>query len=159
MSELDLLADCLKDATKERDELAAALEQLQSECPNCGLDREIPYKMPGMRHANEQYNRLADYCIENRLFKGHDGSHTDSVIRHIEQLKAALKKANGRERPAFEAGFNICPDGWLCEDGVDLEEEWQRYRCQNETDWKVVDDETAKAIDEAALASAGESGK
>ena len=27
MSELDLLADCLKDATKERDELAAALEQ------------------------------------------------------------------------------------------------------------------------------------
>ena len=27
MSELDLLADCLKDATKERDELAAALDQ------------------------------------------------------------------------------------------------------------------------------------
>ncbi|KKK97678.1 hypothetical protein LCGC14_2650350 [marine sediment metagenome] len=30
MSELDLLADCLKDATKERDELAAALEQAQN---------------------------------------------------------------------------------------------------------------------------------
>ncbi|HDZ39498.1 MAG TPA: hypothetical protein ENH62_14695 [Marinobacter sp.] len=27
MSELELLADCLKDATKERDELAVALEQ------------------------------------------------------------------------------------------------------------------------------------
>jgi len=31
MSELDLLADCLKDTTKERDELAAALEQAQVE--------------------------------------------------------------------------------------------------------------------------------
>jgi septal ring factor EnvC (AmiA/AmiB activator) len=31
MSELDMLADCLKDATKERDDLAAALEQSQSE--------------------------------------------------------------------------------------------------------------------------------
>ena len=30
MSELDLLADCLKDATKERDELADALEQAQN---------------------------------------------------------------------------------------------------------------------------------
>ena len=95
MSELDLLADCLKDATKERDELAAALEQ-----------------------------------------------------------------ANAREREAFMAGIEIfakhvSPSRASLMDWDD-EQAWQQYRCQDDTDWKTVDDDTAKAITESALGTAGD---
>ncbi len=40
--------------------------------------------------GNKQYTRLADYCIKQRLYKGHDGSHTDSVIREISRLSSEI---------------------------------------------------------------------
>lgn len=55
------------------------------------------------------------------------------MIDEMEALEADLKKANARERRAFQAG--------LYEDiaeSVDEEQLWQQYRCQDDTDWKVV---------------------
>jgi DNA-binding PadR family transcriptional regulator len=50
-------------------------------------DRNGIRLIPGMFHASEQYTRLADYVIENGLFRNTaHGSHVDSVIFEIEKL-------------------------------------------------------------------------
>lgn len=47
----------------------------------------------------------------------------------------ALVEANARERPAFFAGA-------IDMDDANVEQAWQQYRCKDETDWKVADDNT-----------------
>lgn len=47
-----------------------------------------------------------------------------------------LKKANARERPAFEAGWYAHGK----DPAPDLEQDWQEYRCQDPTDWRAVDE-------------------
>ena len=50
--------------------------------------------LPGMIHSNEQYRRLADYVIENGLFRNtKHGSHTDNVIFEIAKLTGLLEQA------------------------------------------------------------------
>ena len=59
-----------------------------------------------------------------------------------------LGTENGK---AFMAGFKAAtttPPGMF---GRDEEQAWQQYRCQDETDWKVVCEEDAAKIDAAVL--------
>lgn len=46
----------------------------------------------------------------------------------------ALVEANARERPAFMAGLSIDAGH------QDAEQEWQQYRCKDDKNWKVADD-------------------
>lgn len=64
----------------------------------------------------------------------------------VETLLTNVKTANARERPAFYAGYREgLADAWTEDD--DAEQAWQQYRCQDETDWKVVSKEDAAKID------------
>jgi len=75
-------------------------------CRECGVNI---YALSGLRHSQEQYSRLGDYCVQGRLFHGHTGSHTDSVIREIERLTAEVQRLKHNEwhwREAFEE------EGW-----------------------------------------------
>ena len=64
MSELDLLADCLKDATKERDELAAALDQANArerEAFRYGWQLRAGFACGGdQEQAWQQYRKLTE---------------------------------------------------------------------------------------------------
>lgn len=46
------------------------------------------YEIAKMRHPAEQYDRLADYVIANGLWRGHEGSHTDSILRQLAAVEA-----------------------------------------------------------------------
>lgn len=63
----------------------------------------------------------------------------------------ALEQANARERPAFMAGYEYAD---VNNTTADAEQAWQEYRCQDDTDWKAVEDETAKTIDTSVLETA-----
>jgi hypothetical protein len=60
-------------------------------------------------------------------------------------LTTEVSAANARERPAFMAGWGYR----YVHKSDDLEQAWQQYRCQDDSDWKAVDDETAAEIDAA----------
>lgn len=47
----------------------------------------------------------------------------------------ALVDANARERPAFFAGA-------IDMDDANVEQAWQQYRCKDDKDWKVTDENT-----------------
>ena len=73
-----------------------------------------------------------------------------SQADRLAKLLAELAAANARERPAFEAGYREgLAEAWI-EDG-DVEQAWQQYRCQDDTDWKVVSEEDAAKIAAAVL--------
>ena len=64
MSELDLLADCLKDTTKERDDLAAALKQATTEIAASVEVRKSLVRSIGMRDMRiEQLEGKLERCI------------------------------------------------------------------------------------------------
>ncbi len=67
----------------------------------------------------------------------------------IKRLSAELTKANARERKAFMAGFWV--DSNCRPINPDDEQEWQQYRCQDDSDWKVASEEDAAKIDAAVL--------
>ncbi len=77
----------------------------------------------------------------------------------IWRLREKLSAANARERKAFENGVVILtneagvPFSVTAE--IDLEQLWQQYRCQDETDWRATTPEEAAAIDTAALPAKG----
>ena len=74
----------------------------------------------------------------------------------LQEAADALEQANARERPAFEAGLLAgAAKAPLYIDDFDIEQAWQHYRCQDDTDWKTVDDEIAAAIDASALKPPG----
>lgn len=102
-------------------ELLAEVERLQM------LDTE------GLAHLQEG-NRVRSVAIEGQK-------------KEIERLSCEVTTANAREREAFMAGCQYAgkapPDDW------DQEQGWQQYRCQDETDWKVVSKEDAAKIDAA----------
>ncbi len=69
------------------------------------------------------------------------------ALSEIDDLRNEITVANAREREAFMAGFKAAtttPPGMF---GRDEEQAWQQYRCQDETDWKVVSEEEAAKID------------
>ncbi len=55
----------------------------------------------------------------------------------LETALAENKVANARERPAFMAGVEV---GLALEgiDRCDYEQEWQQYRCQDDSDWRAA---------------------
>ena len=84
----------------------------------------------------------------NKKYSRHGEIEDGLAAERLKLLSSEVTAANARERPAFEAGmkkaaamapFNI--------DEYDLEQAWQQYRCQDETDWKVVSEEEAAKID------------
>ena len=91
----------------------------------------------------ERVQQMVEYEQElMRLRARHDGDV--KVVRaaeacarkHQERTDALLSEvttANARERKAFAAGFYSL--------GADEEQKWQEYRCQDDSDWKVVSEE------------------
>lgn len=69
--------------------------------------------------------------------KGYKVMGLQELVGRVKDLEADLKKANARERPAFEAGLDAGVDVnyFNCQD---KEQAWQQYRCQDDTDWKSV---------------------
>lgn len=61
---------------------------------------------------------------------------TLATVDAIEGITAALEQANARERKAFMAAINAVFEGQPRQ--IDPEEEWQKYRCQDDTDWRPV---------------------
>lgn len=56
----------------------------------------------------------------------------------VSRLLCEVKRANARERPAFDAGMKAAAAmAPFSIDDFDCEREWQQYRCQDETDWRV----------------------
>jgi len=53
--------------------------------------------------------------------------------KYYESLVTEVKAANLRERKAFMAGLSINA-GYQ-----DAEQEWQQYRCKDDTDWRAVE--------------------
>ena len=119
MSELDLLADCLKDATKERDELAAALVQKQTVIDEMleSLDEakftepELRAKLDKQRHNIKRLKKEIDDFADYRALKREQiarlqsqladvASYESAALRkRIEQLEAALIESdNGQIR-------------------------------------------------------------
>ncbi len=81
MSELDLLADCLKDATKERDELAAALEQARKrELDLIELHAKIYTRIEQLEAALKVYEGIV---AESR---GVDGWHLNGDIAEWDEF-------------------------------------------------------------------------
>ncbi len=72
-------------------------------------------------------DQACPYCVANRAFD-------------------EARSANARERPAFMAGLEAAFE-WNGIETLDYEQAWQQYRCQDETDWKVVSEEDAAKID------------
>ena len=68
----------------------------------------------------------------------------------FESVFSEVTTANARERPTFIAGANAV----MNDQDVDIEQAWQQYRCQDDTDWKVVSEEE-EAITAAALETVG----
>ncbi len=93
MSELDLLADCLKDATKERDELAAALEQAQAK-----IERHIE-RWFELRDTFECSPRFD--ILKNKLLKEMD-SFESLELAEIRKLRQTA----GESDPAVAVGPN-----------------------------------------------------
>ena len=61
----------------------------------------------------------------------------------IERLEAALKKANARERLAFEAGWTVYGDNDHLDPVMEsVEAAWKHYRCQDDADWKAISQDT-----------------
>ena len=58
------------------------------------------------------------YCVANRAFE-------------------EAKRANARERPAFMAGLEAAFE-WDGVETLDYEQAWQQYRCQDDADWRSV---------------------
>ena len=74
----------------------------------------------------------------------------EACAETIECLSSKITTANARERKAYMAGFW---DGYetdpVPECEPDEEQAWQQYRCQDDSDWKVVSKEDAAKIDAA----------
>jgi len=57
----------------------------------------------------------------------------------IERLTEAYVKACHREREAFNAGYDAGHIDGANIQRPDHEYEWQRYRCKDDTDWRVTE--------------------
>ena len=77
MSAFDLLVDCIKDATKERDELAAALEQAQADAKF--LREWIDSLLAESGPIHGAHNELRRYFL-------HVGISTDATMEAARQL-------------------------------------------------------------------------
>ena len=63
----------------------------------------------------------------------------DDAEDAIRTLRSEVSTANARERVAFMAGaYAVIGDKV---NDIDIEQMWQQYRCQNETDWKAVSED------------------
>ncbi len=70
-------------------------------------------------------------CIEQRL-----SSHTcDKCGRPRLDVFDKLALANAREKKAFMAGLQR-GEQWSDAPYDDNEQEWQQYRCQDDSDWR-----------------------
>ena len=73
----------------------------------------------------------------------------------IERLLDQLTVANARERKAFMAGIDAvtshAPPSRADMSDWDDEQAWHQYRCQDDSDWKMVSEEDAAKIDAAVL--------
>ena len=101
MSELDLLADCLKDATKERDELAAALVQKQTVIDEMleSLDEakftepELRAKLDKQRHHIKRLKKEIDDFSDYRALKREQIARLQSQLADVASYEsAALRK-------------------------------------------------------------------
>ena len=94
MSELDLLADCLKDATKERDELAAALDQANArerEAFRYGWQLRAGFACGGdQEQAWQQYRKLTETAGDCAPLDGLKPAH------ECEKIASAIM-AEGRD--------------------------------------------------------------
>ena len=164
MSALDLLVDCLKDVTKERDDAAAALEQAQAEterlqnwvndlqagmyinCVYCGHrygpDNEVPATMADV------LKKHISTCTEHPMSK---------LKKRIEQLEAGLRReklAEGREHLTVTNEFQSdkypwCPVGFVplkVTDPMARDSLWDYARRR-----RVVDEEFTRDLEEALL--------
>jgi hypothetical protein len=62
----------------------------------------------------------------------------DELQAEIARLQAEVAKANARERPAFMAGLLKGHGEGIESYAGDPEQDWQQYRCQDDTDWRAV---------------------
>ena len=86
---------------------------------------------------------------------GITGDGLDTLLqlgaKTIEGLRDEILAANARERKAFIAGVQAVTESMPYTTVFDEDQAWQQYRCQDETDWKVVCEEDAAKIDAAVL--------
>ncbi len=73
--------------------------------------------------------------------------------KEVERLSSEVSTANARERKAFMAGIEAVQHG---ADFHDEEEAWQKYRCQDDSDWAVVSEGHESAEDREARYAAME---
>ncbi len=64
-------------------------------------------------------------------------THVEQLQEQIERLSAEVTTANARERKAFMAGLESAI-GYDELGDIDEEQEWQQYRCLDDTDWKAT---------------------
>ena len=97
---------------------------------------------------------MSNYCMPHKFHPGPDEACPyclcDRAFQEVRTLTAQVTAANARERPAFMAGLEAAFE-WNGIETLDYEQAWQQYRCQDETDWKVVSEEDAAKIDAAVL--------
>ena len=139
-----------------------------ADCPICHVEDEIKrlenrlevYDSTGKIRLSEDCDGIACRDETIRLLdERHEG---DKKVVHAaeacarkhqeraEELLSEVTTANAREKKAFMYAIWIDPDCWMTKDEeLDSEKCWQQYRCQDETDWKVVSEEDAAKIDDA----------
>ena len=106
MSELDLLADCLKDATKERDELAAALEQKQTVIDEMleSLDEakftepELRAKLDKQRHNIKRLKKEIDDFADYRALKREQIARLQSQLADVASRSQHTRMASAVSR-------------------------------------------------------------
>jgi hypothetical protein len=84
----------------------------------------------------------ADYITPEELLEQLRISCGDEVVEAArEWAHKTIQRLGGKERAAFEAGLDR--GYWAGRDyeDVDDEQEWQQYRCQDPTDFRIVRDE------------------
>ena len=91
MSEHDLLADCLKDVTKERDDLAVALEQTEKEAA-CAAHNAAEYHEI-IRSQRERIEQLETVLEAARPFADTATCFEKDCIHKICVLNRALETA------------------------------------------------------------------
>ncbi len=118
MSELDLLADCVKDATKERDELADALEQSQTRNAKLQLVVDsLKAERSMLGHGEQNYlgyfektNMALDALDSDGQLLAGDTTPKDAIDRTCE-LCGIVKPTAGDIDFEFRCNRKDCP-GW-----------------------------------------------
>ena len=91
MSEFDLLTDCLKDVTKERDEARAALEQAQAEKKvSDDLMDSMCTRIEQFEAALRNWLELRDWCI---AAGGTEGPLPQDVIQKFAEMQIPIVDA------------------------------------------------------------------